>query len=183
MALDLVPCLPIWQAQAATRRIRATSGGGVPASLAQGVTSPVVDLDRTDADGGAPDAYANAHGDEPTSATAAASPRAIAQNAGTVGSRSAGERPASGAGVSGRQPATTADAIDHSDQPRMRGFCLFGVIAPIATAASTLVLGGDPRARTLLWSGMALHVVCYSRTSASCRAWPSSAASWSSPRA
>ncbi len=116
-----------------------------------------MELDRTEADPSAPDA----HGDELTSATAAASPHAIAQVAGAAGSRSAGERPPGWASMSARPLATTAEAIDHSDQPRMKAFYVFGVIAPFAVIASTFAIGGDPRARTLLWIGMALHVVCY----------------------
>ena len=63
-----------------------------------------------------------------------------------------GRRPATSSSMSGRQPATTADAIDHSDQPRMRGFYQFGVIAPIATAASTLVLGDERDASTFTFT-------------------------------
>ncbi len=99
--------------------------------------------------------------DEPTSATAAASPQAIAQAAATEGSRAPGARTAGWPSMSARPPATTAEAIDHSDQSRMGGFYLFGALAPFATVASTFVLGGDPRARTLLWIGMGLHAVCY----------------------
>jgi len=112
-----------------------------------------VDLDRTDADGRATDVRV----DEPTSATVAASPMAIAQ----ASPPPSDGRPGGWASVSGRQAATTAQAIDHSDQPRMGGFYLFGVIAPIIVAGSALVLGGDAHARRLLWIAMAMHVACY----------------------
>jgi serine/threonine-protein kinase len=124
-----------------------------------------VELDRTEADGYASDGRAEGRADEradePTSATAAASPHAIAQLAGTSASRASGPRGSGWATSSARPVATTAEALDRSDQPRMDGFYLFGVIAPIAVFASTFALGGDPRARTLLWIGMGLHVACY----------------------
>jgi eukaryotic-like serine/threonine-protein kinase len=98
--------------------------------------------------------------DESTSATVAASPIAIAQVTAAEGTRTSSERPTGWAGMSARPPATTADAIDHSEQSRMKWFYVYSVIAPFATVASTLVLGGDSRARILLWIGMALHAAC-----------------------
>jgi len=112
--------------------------------------------DRSEAYGDLP----GVHADEPTSATVAASPLAIAQGASVVSTRTPGDRPAGWPSLSARPPATTADAIDHSEQSRMKWFYLYSVIAPFATVASTLVLGGDARARILLWIGMALHAAC-----------------------
>ena len=89
--------------------------------------------------------------------TEAASPRAIAEVA--VGSHAATGiveiRPTGWATASKGPGPTAAQALDHADLPRMRMFHIFGIFAPVAAIALSLMLGGDEVARYVFWVGAA----------------------------
>ncbi len=121
-----------------------------------------VDADPTEAD---PDDERP----EPTEAmTQAAGPQALAHapvrntrdSIQAQGSHGAQPSKSSTQNTSGRPPITAADALDRSDLPRMRAFHWFGIAAPVAAIALSLVLGGDPLARLLFWIGAIVLAVC-----------------------
>jgi hypothetical protein len=103
---------------------------------------------------------------DPTEAagTEAASPHALAEAAAAAGSdaltRGAEVRPSGWATASARPVPTAADALDRSDLPRMRVFHIFGIFAPVGAIALSVLLGGDPLARTLFWIGGGVLALC-----------------------
>ena len=93
--------------------------------------------------------------------TQAESPRALVAD-GAIGSRTTEVQDArpTGSATAGRQVMTTAEALDHSDLRRMRGFHMFGVFAPLGAILLSMLLGGDPRARLVFWIGIGVLSVC-----------------------
>ena len=85
--------------------------------------------------------------------TQAATPHAIVK---ASGSNAGDARPSSHSIASQRPGLTAADALDHGDLARMRGFHRFGVGAPLVALPVTLLLGGDPFARWMFWIGCAI---------------------------
>jgi hypothetical protein len=86
--------------------------------------------------------------------TQADGPKAIAAVEGTA-------KPSAWATASARTPVpSAADALDKSDLARSHAFHLFGVLAPIAAIAMSLLIGGDPLARLLFWIGAGILGVC-----------------------
>jgi eukaryotic-like serine/threonine-protein kinase len=70
-------------------------------------------------------------------------------------------RPSVWATSSARTPVpTAAEALDKSDLARSHAFHLFGVLAPVAAIAMSLLIGGDPTARLLFWIGAATLGTC-----------------------
>jgi eukaryotic-like serine/threonine-protein kinase len=99
--------------------------------------------------------------DETQLGTQAASPRALADVA--TGSRATelqDARPSAWATASGRPAATAAEALERSDLSRMRVFHTFGVFAPLGAILLSVLLGGDPAARTAFWLGVGLLSAC-----------------------
>ncbi|HEX4455044.1 MAG TPA: serine/threonine-protein kinase [Kofleriaceae bacterium] len=86
--------------------------------------------------------------------TQADGPKALASVEGTA-------RPSAWATSSARTPApTAAAALDKSDLARSHAFHLFGVLAPVAAIAMSLLIGGDPTARLLFWIGAGVLGTC-----------------------
>jgi eukaryotic-like serine/threonine-protein kinase len=86
--------------------------------------------------------------------TQADAPKALAAAEGTA-------RPSVWATSSARTPVpSAAEALDKSDLARSHAFHLFGVLAPIAAVAMSLLIGGDSFARQLFWIGAAILGVC-----------------------
>jgi serine/threonine-protein kinase len=86
--------------------------------------------------------------------TQADAPKAIAAVEGTA-------RPSAWGTASARTPVpTAAEALDKSDLARSHAFHLFGVLAPVAAIAMSLLIGGDPFARLLFWIGAGILGVC-----------------------
>jgi hypothetical protein len=87
--------------------------------------------------------------------TQAASPRAMAD--GAAGSQVATSvpeiKPTQWATASKGPGPTAAQALDHADMPRMRVFHLFGILAPLFAIGLSLMIGGDPLARQIMWVG------------------------------
>ena len=115
-------------------------------------------VDATEADPRGPDLRGpgDEAGDEAGDevGTQAASPHAIAHVTGGAEATAILEaRPSRWATVSKGQGPTAAQALDKADLPRMRMFHLFGVVAPLGAVALSLIMGGDPLARTLFWIG------------------------------
>src|SRR5262249_10127741 len=52
--------------------------------------------------------------------------------------------------------STIADAIDHAALHRMRAFHAFGIVAPLATAALSFLMGGNKIAQTAFCAGLCL---------------------------
>jgi hypothetical protein len=97
--------------------------------------------------------------------TEAASPKAIseaaavAQNAQSAFVEQAVARP-SGWSTSSRAPMlSAADVLDGSELPRMRVFGAFGMTGSILAMALSVVVGGDPLAQRLFWSGAGILLV------------------------
>ncbi len=92
--------------------------------------------------------------------TQAASPKAIA-DAAAVGSAELEARPSNWATASHRtMPPTAAEALDRSDLVRSKAFHVFGVMAPLGALVLSILIGGDPFARTLFWIGAAVLSLC-----------------------
>ncbi len=86
--------------------------------------------------------------------TQADGPKALASVEGTA-------RPSGWATSSARTPVpTAAEALDKSDLARSHAFHLFGVLAPVAAIAISLLIGGDSFARLLVWIGAGILGTC-----------------------
>ena len=93
--------------------------------------------------------------------TQAASPHAIAEVGVGSSATELQDGPPPGWATSSARPApTAAAALDRSDLSRMRAFHRFGVVAPLAAVACSLVIGGDPALRAWFWIGAGLLSAC-----------------------
>jgi len=138
--------------------------GRPPDAACPAVSLPVVPKDALVSRAVQPDASDATEAelpDETELGTQAATPHALAEVA--TGSRATAlqdARPSAWATASGRPVATAAEALDRSDLARMRVFHMFGVIAPLGAILLSLLLGGDPVARTAFWLGVGVLSAC-----------------------
>ena len=92
--------------------------------------------------------------------TEAATPHAIADVVAASSQDRGTPRPSAVWTASGRSGPSAAEALDRSELARLRMFHVFGVLAPIAAIAMSLLIGGDPTARLAFWIGISIMIVC-----------------------
>ena len=114
-----------------------------------------VDADATEAD---------PRGSDEEAGTQAASPHAlahvIAADAAATGVPE-GRKSSSLFATGSKGPAiSAAQAMDQGELPRMRVFHTFGILAPLAAIALSLLIGADPFAQKLFWAGAGVMALC-----------------------
>jgi eukaryotic-like serine/threonine-protein kinase len=101
-------------------------------------------------------------GDTEADGTQAASPRAIAEAAAVVPSRTPSQnlQPSNWATASARSVPSVDDALDNAELSRVQVFHIFGIFAPLVGIAGTAWMGGDPFAALLFRIGLAILSLC-----------------------
>jgi eukaryotic-like serine/threonine-protein kinase len=98
-----------------------------------------------------------------TAGTHAATPRALAEAAAVVPSRTPSQdvRPSHWATASARSGVPSVEeALDSAELSRVRVFHIFGIIAPLVAIVATEWMGGDPLASLLFRAGLGLLSLC-----------------------